>query len=135
MSDLSMSSANSIEWQGDFSGGQSPKNSIMQWNHELSNPDVERGDFTIRSFVESGTAYQIEINMAGSNPVMFQRYLGCIMIGVMPDKGLGEALLSLRDMVEFYGHKLVSQPTRLAPKAIVASITDHKKRPDLVLTE
>lgn len=125
----------SIDWQDNSLGGQSPKDSIAQWSHELSSPDIESGEFTIYSIVEPGTAYQIEINIAGSSPAMLGRYLGCIMIGFMPDEGLEEALFSLRDMLEFYSHKPAPRPARLAPKAIDASIGDRKKRPDLVLTE
>ena len=73
--------------------------------------------------------------MAGSNPAMLGRYLGCVMIGFMPDEGLEEALFSLRDMLEFYNHKPEPRLARLAPKAIDAAIADKRKRPDLVLTE
>jgi hypothetical protein len=66
---------------------------------------------------------------------MLGRYLGCIMIGFMPDDGLEEALFSLRDMLEFYTHKPEPRPASLVPKAINATIADRKKRPDLVLTE
>ncbi len=107
----------------------------MQWNPELSNPDIESGEFIIHSLVEPGTAYKITINMAGSNPAMLGRYLGCVMIGFMPDEGLEEALFSLRDMLEFYSHKPVPRPARLAPKPIDATIVNRRKRPDLVLTE
>jgi len=71
--------------------------------------------------------------MAGSNPAMLGRYLGCVMIGFMPNEGLEEALFSLRDMLEFYRHKPASRPKRLASKAIDATIADKKKRPDLVI--
>jgi len=107
----------------------------MPWSHELSEFDIESGEFIIHSLVEPGTAYQITINMAGSNPAMLGRYLGCVMIGFMPDEGLEEALFSLRDMLEFYSYKPKSRPARLTPKAISATIADKKKRPDLVLTE
>ena len=125
----------SIDWQDNFLGGQSPKDSIAQWSHELSSPDIESGEFTIYGITQPGTAYQIEINIEGSSPTMLGRYLGCIMIGFMPNEGLEEALLSLRDMLEFYTHKPASHPARLAPKAIDVTIGDSKKRPDLVLSE
>ena len=108
----------------------------MQWSHELSDPDIESGEFIIHnSLVEPGTAYEIKINMAGNNPAVLWRYLGCVMIGFMPDEGLEEAVFSLRDMLEFYRHKPQPSPARLAPKAIDATIANKKKRPDLVLTE
>lgn len=133
---LSRSWANSIEWQEDFSGGQSPKDSIIQWSHSPSDPGTESGDFIIYGSAESGTAYGITIKMVGSNPTMLGRSLGCVMIGVMPDEGLEEAIFSLRDILEFYNRKpVVLRPARLAPKAIEATIGDKKKRPDLVITE
>jgi hypothetical protein len=108
---------------------------MMRWSHELSSPDIESGEFTIYGITQPGTAYQIEINIEGSSPTMLGRYLGCIMIGFMPDDGLEEALFSLRDMLEFYTHKPASRPAKLTPKAIDATIGDRKKRPDLVLSE
>ena len=107
----------------------------MQWSHGLSDTDIESGECIIHSLVEAGTAYDITINMTGSNPAMLGRYLGCVMIGFMPDEGVEEALFSLRDMVEFYNHKPAPRPARLAPKAIDATIADKRKRPDLVLSE
>ena len=107
----------------------------MQWSHEPSDPDIESGEFIIHSLVEPGTAYEITINMAGSNPAMLGRYLGFVMIGFMPDEGLEETLFSLRDMLEFYSYKPELRPARLTPKAIGATIADKKKRPDLMLTE
>lgn len=125
----------SIDWPDGSSGGQSPNDYIMQWSHELSDPDIESGEFIVHSLVEPGTAYKITINMAGSNPALLGRYLGCIIIGFMPDEGLEEAILSLHDMLEFYSHKPAPRPARLAPKEIDATIGNKKKRPDLVLTE
>jgi len=107
----------------------------VQWSHELSSPDIESAEFTLYGITQPVTAYQIEINIEGSSPTMLGRYLGCIMIGFMPDEGLEEALFSLRDMLEFYRHKPASHPSKLTPKAIDATIGDRKKRPDLVLSE
>jgi len=107
----------------------------MPWSRELSEFDIESGEFIIHGLVEPGTAYQITINIEGGTESAFGRSLGCIMIGFMPDEGLEEALFSLRDMLEFYRYKPAPRPKRLAPKAINATIADKKKRPDLVLTE
>lgn len=109
----------------------------MQWGHELSDPERESCDYIYSHGlgIEPETTYEITINMAGSTPAVFVRCLGCIMIGFMPDEGLEEALFSLHDMLEFYNHKPVPRPARLAPKAIDATIAGKRKRPDLVLTE
>ncbi len=109
----------------------------MQWSHELSDPERESCNYIYshgRS-IEPETTYEITINIEGSTKAAFGRYLGCIMIGFMPDEGLEEALFSLRDMLEFYSHKPAPRPARLAPKAIDATIVNRRKRPDLVLTE
>lgn len=79
--------------------------------------------------------YQIEINIAGSSPAMLGRYLGCIMIGFMPDEGLKEVLVSLRDMLEFYRHEPKRRPAKLTRAPIDATIVNRRKRPDLVLTD
>lgn len=126
---------NSIEWQEDSSGGQSPKDYIKQWSRELSDPDIESGESIIHSLFEPGTVYQIEINIAGSSPAMLGRYLGCIMIGFMPDEGLKEVLVSLRDMLEFYRHEPKRRPAKLTRAPIDATIVNRRKRPDLVLTD
>lgn len=65
----------------------------------------------------------------------FVRFLGCLMIGLMPDEGLDEALSSLRDMLEFYGQKPAGiHHTPQIPQTINARIIEQKKRPDLVIT-
>jgi hypothetical protein len=107
----------------------------MQWSHELSEARKE-GYAYISSYghiIEPGTTYEITINIVGGTEVV-GRYLGCVMIGFMPEEGLEEVLLSLRDMLEFYSHKPEPRPARLSPKAIGATIGDKKKRPDLVIT-
>jgi hypothetical protein len=126
----------SIDWQGDSSGGQSPKGSIVQWSHELSDPARESGShISFHGSIQPETTYEITINIEGATESALGRYLGCIMIGFMPDEGLEEALFSLRDMLEFYSYKPALRPARLAPKAIDATIADKRKRPDLILTE
>lgn len=128
---------NSIEWQEGSSGGQSPEDCMMQWNPELSNLEIGTCayGYSLGRATEPKTTYEITINMAGSSAAMLGRYLGCIMLGSMPDEGLEEALFSLRDMLEFYSYKPAPHPARLAPKAITATIADKRNRPDLVLTE
>jgi hypothetical protein len=108
----------------------------MRWTHDLYSSDIAESDeFAIHSLAEPGTTYQVEINITGSSPSVLGRCLGCIMIGFMPDEGLEDALISLRDMLEFYKHKPTPRPARLQPKTIDATITDKRKRPDLVLSE
>jgi len=125
---------NFIGWQVGSSSGQSPKGFITQWGHELSEPDIESGEFTIHSLAEPETAYEITINIAGSSPYMLGLYLALVMVGFKPDDGLEETLFSLRDMLEFYSRKPEVPPVKLQPKAIDATIVNRRKRPALVLT-
>lgn len=111
----------------------------MQWSHKLSDSERRSFDF-VYSYspgrpIESETTYEIIINIEGSTKAVFGRYLGCIMIGFMPDEGLEEALFSLRDMLEFYSNKPKPRPARLTRAPIDATIVNRRKRPDLVLTE
>lgn len=109
----------------------------MQWGHELFDPERESCEsiYSHGRFIELETTYEITINIEGSTKAAFERYLGCIMIGIMPDEGLQEALFSLRDMWEFYRHKPAPRPARLIRAPIDATVVNRKKRPDLVLTE
>jgi len=106
----------------------------MQWSHEPFDTDVDSGEVIIQSLIEPATGYQITINMTGSSPAMLGRYIGCAMIGFMPDEGLEEAIVTLRDMLYFYSNKPTPHRTKLAPKAIGVTIVDKEKRPDLVIT-
>lgn len=109
---------------------------MMQWDHDLFDTKRKSCDYIFSPGrpAESETTYKITIDVAeDSTKAAFGRYLGCIMIGFMPDEGLEEALLSLRDMLEFYSHKPAPRRARLAPGTIDAILTDKKKRPDLVI--
>jgi hypothetical protein len=106
----------------------------MQWSHEPFDLEVETDNiYSHGRIFEAETAYEITINIVGSTESAFGRYLGCIMIGFMPDEGLEEAVFSLRDILEFYRHKPTPQLAKLPTKAIDATITDKKKRPNLVI--
>ena len=127
---------NSISLPDDYSGGQSQKSSITQWGLDLFNFKNIGCDYTFFASEpnEQETTYEITIDIAGSSEIAFTRYLGCIIVGLMPDEGLEEALFSLRDMLQFYSHKVAPEFKRLPPKAIDATVTEKKKRPDLVIT-
>ena len=127
---------NSIAWQEDSLGGQSPRGSIMQWGHEVSDPERERGNYIYSyGFIEPETTYEIAINVGTSFETGLERLIGCVMIGIMPDEGLEEALLSLHDMLEFYNRKPSPRPVQLARTPINGTIVGRRKRPDLVISE
>lgn len=108
----------------------------MQWSRELSDPERESASHIyFHGSIQPETTYEITINIEGTTESVFGRYLGCIMIGFMPDEGLEEALFSLRDMFEFYSHKPEPRLARLTRAPIDATIVNRRKRPDLILTE
>lgn len=83
--------------------------------------------------IETTNETIIRLRMSGETAL--ERFLGCLMIARMPNEGLGEALFTLRDMLDFYTHPpmlLHGAP----PKAetIKATVVERKKRPDLVIT-
>ena len=72
---------------------------------------------------------------AGDDKTVRARFVGCVLIGVMPSQGLPEVLNSLRDMWEFYNEEPVKpQVPRRLPHRIEATIVGHKKRPDMVVS-
>lgn len=98
--------------------------------------EISSGSHTnVYGVTEAETTYEMTLTLEMNGETALPRFLGCVMVGMMPDQGLEEALYSLRDMLAFY----VQQPVRLhaaLPKAetINATIVDRKKRPDLVIT-
>lgn len=79
---------------------------------------------------------QLTIAVAtGGDETVKARFAGCVIIGVMPERGLPEVLHSLRDMWEFYNEEpLRPRVTRLLPQKIEATIVGRKKRPDMVVS-
>lgn len=85
--------------------------------------------------IEPQTTYSLTVNMTGNNKAILGRFLGCVMIGLMPSDGLEEALVSLHDMLKFYYWKPSPSPARQTKALVGANIADHRKRPDLLITE
>ena len=72
---------------------------------------------------------------AGDDKTVKARFIGCVIIGAMPERGLPEVLHSLRDMWEFYNEEPPQpQVSRLQPQKIEATIVGRKKRPDMVVS-
>lgn len=84
---------------------------------------------------EPSTTYEATITLEMYGESALERFLGCVMIGMMPDQGLEEALYSLRDMLEFYSQEPLHLPSaRPKTETLNAIVEDRKKRPDLVIT-
>ena len=63
-----------------------------------------------------------------------ERFLGCLIVGMMPDEGLEEALVSLAEMWRFYIEAINIRPaTRQLPEAVDAAVVEHGKRRELVI--
>lgn len=84
--------------------------------------------------IEPETTYEVTITIGRHGETALERFLGCVMMGIMPDEGLEEALYSLRDMVEFYNRQPLPHHSPLTSAPIDATIVGRKKRPDLVIT-
>lgn len=73
------------------------------------------------------------ITVGSNGQTALERFLGCLMIAVMPQDGLEEALHSLRDMLEFYKRPPTPQRVQLKRAPLEATVVDRRKRPDLVI--
>lgn len=125
----------SIAQQEDSSGGQLKKNSITLWGpgtFEYYGEDINAVQFY--GSIEPKTTYGVTITVGGHGEHALERFLGCILIGVMPDEGLEEALFSLHDMFEFYQREREPHRAALEPKTVDGTLGNKKKRPDLILT-
>jgi hypothetical protein len=96
--------------------------------------EINYGSY-IHVYGATETTYEVTFTLEMYGETALERFLGCVMIGMMPDQGLEEALYSLRDMLEFYRQKPVhlygAQPKS---ETINATVVEWKKRPDLVIT-
>jgi len=106
------------------------------WSLRTSDdPDIQAGSYTyVFGAAESETAYEVTIALEMSGETAAERFLGCFMIGMMPDQGLEEALYSLRDMLKFYNEESLGHVARLKPERISGTVIGRKKRPDLVIS-
>jgi hypothetical protein len=83
---------------------------------------------------EAGTTYRAEIPLTASRGSTFGRFLGCFMVGIIPEQGLGEALHSLYETLEFYNENpSPSIPRVTKQEPIHGTIEGRRKRPDLVI--
>ncbi len=124
----------SIAQQENFSGGRSKKSSIALWNPGASEYSDESSAVQIYSLIEPKTTYGVTITIGGNGEYALERFLGCLLLGIMPDEGLEEALFSLHDMLRFYRNECEPHHEVLEPNPIDGTIGSKKKRPDLVLT-
>jgi len=129
---------NSIDSLEGSSGGQSHLNCTKQWNPRISDfSSVSCNNYVNpHSFIENETTHEVIISLQMSGDTALERFLGCLMISVMPAQGLEEALYSLRDMLEFYKKESSNlQLMHKKPEPINATLLERRKRPDLIITQ
>jgi len=72
---------------------------------------------------------------AGDDETVLARFVGCVIIGMMPHRGLPETLSSLKDMWEFYSEELPKlQVFHPLPRKMNAIIVGQRKRADMVVS-
>lgn len=128
----------SINLQAGYSGGLLPTGSTGPWNPEIFDPgDPPLGYFQTGIFRsgESETTDEVSYRLEMRGKTSAERYIGCLMLGIMPDEGLEEALQSLAGMLEYYSEQIDTWfSARQLPEVIDGTITGEKKRRDLVIT-
>lgn len=109
----------------------------MQWDQASFDATIASyADFVYVSPEISEAEPRLTIAIAkGSDETVMARFVGCIIIGMMPEKGLPEVLESLGDMWHFYSEEPLKLPvSHSPPQRIEGSIADHKKRPGMVVS-
>lgn len=127
----------SIDSPEGSSGGRSHLNCTKRWNPKISDfSSVSCNNYVNpHSIIETETTHEVIISLQMSGDTALERFLGCLMISIMPAQGLEEALYSLRDMLEFYKKEPSRlQLTRGKPEPINATVVERRKRPDLIIT-
>jgi hypothetical protein len=127
--------ADSTSLQVSYSSGQSPKNFTWQWGQrDFDFPTIELSKQNYFGAIdEPGTTYEMTIKLGEPNNDSVIKLLSCVIICMMPPEGLEESIRCLHDTFDFYNHKPVPRSARLAPVPFKATITEKKKRPDLIL--
>ncbi len=74
--------------------------------------------------------------MEGNDDIALRKVIGCLMILMMPEEGLNETLISLKDMLEFYMEvPELSLPPEHPTHRVVGNVVSPMRRPDLVISE
>lgn len=63
-----------------------------------------------------------------------KRWLGCVILSLMPEEGLEEALLSLKDILEFRSYTKPHTKPRISHHT-TGKVVSKSQRPDLVVSE
>ena len=78
---------------------------------------------------------EISLKLEEGGETGLKRVLGCILISVMPEKGLEETLVTLKDIFQFYIEKLGAPPALTPPSHVMGIVGNAQKRPGLTIEE
>ena len=118
------------KWRGTYSGGRSP----IPYGGLLGPRLPSQIDFvTAVGNPEPELIFQATVDYPDEE-VALRRFLSHVILAMVPDNGVDEALFSLRDIVEFYyepRQPLLPQVTT----SYTARVGRATERPDLVISE
>ncbi len=104
-----------------------------QWNLKISKGTET--DYSVHLEVNTGTTPQVTVSVSGPYDSVVVRCLGYIVVSLIPEKGLAEAVRCLRDIWQFHTEEeplssLPSLPHKISPR-----VERKEKRADLVLSK
>ncbi len=98
---------------------------------DLQEPDYGN-DVVVHAAPE--TTYDVRITVEGYGASVVDRFVGCVMIGLMPERGLAEALDSLRDMLQFYSQEpTLKLPAPHKHNVVDATVVERRERPGITI--
>jgi len=120
------------------SGGLSPRNYERPWDRQeynefprLDEPLHATFHATVTSPSESRSLW-----LEAEDDVALKKAIGCFMVLMMPEEGLGEAVDSLSDMLVFYRETAQSSlPPKPPSRQLTGRVSSVGKRPDLVIAD
>ncbi len=105
---------------------------MKQWNLKLSN-ETEAGYF-ITLEANMGTAQQATVTISGSYESVIARYIGCVAVSFLPERGLADALQGLRIAWQFYNEEQPSPTNQALTQKTTPKVIGTVSRPKLALS-
>ena len=128
----------SIDSAGTSSGGLSRQDFIKPSSQYPSNEKGSLGALEHAVFygTVNSAGHQLSLEMKGDGQYALKRWLGCVILAMIPEDALNEALESLKDIMEFYAytphHTL---PSLGITRYTTGRIVSKSQRSDLVISE
>ena len=110
------------------------KKLLAQWR--LANEaDPSRASLILLGATVNSAGQEVSLLWTEEGENATKRWIGCAMMCRMPDEGVDEALVSLRDIWEFHEttHRMLPRPVET--RRYVGRIVGTSQRPDLVISE